>query len=219
MAEDKSKRVYSTSEEIANAITHGIGTGLAIAAMVVLIVFAAIKGNVWHIVSFSIYGSTLVLLYFASTLYHSLTNLRAKGVFHKFDHISIYLLIAGTYTPFCLTALRGWIGWTVLGVVWSCAILGTVLKSISVGKRVMMSTILYVLMGWVILIAIKPLYNSMPYNGFLLLIAGGVSYTLGTIFFIRDKVKYNHSVWHLFVLGGSVLHFFSVLTLLSVGKN
>ena len=216
MTDTKQKRIYSTKEEIANAITHGIGAVLAIAALVVLIVLAAINGNVWHVVSFSIYGSTLVLLYFASTLYHSLTNIRAKGVFHKFDHISIYLLIAGTYTPFCLTALRGWIGWTVLGVVWSCAILGAVLKSISVGKRVMMSTILYVLMGWVILIAIKPLYNEMPYNGFLLLIAGGISYTLGTIFFIRDKVKYNHSVWHLFVLGGSVLHFFSVLTLLGV---
>ncbi len=214
MSKKEAKRVYSTKEEIANAITHGIGALLAIAALVILVVFAAIRGNIWHIVSFSVYGSTLVLLYFASTLYHSLTNLRAKGVFHKFDHISIYLLIAGTYTPFCLTALHGWIGWTVLGVVWSCAILGTVLKSISVGKRVMMSTILYVLMGWVILIAIKPLYNTMPYNGFLLLIAGGISYTLGTIFFIRDKVKYNHSVWHLFVLGGSVLHFFSVLTLL-----
>lgn len=214
MTENKVKRIYSTKEEIANAITHGIGTGLAIAAMVVLIVFAAIKGNVWHVVSFSVYGSTLVLLYFASTLYHSLTNIRAKGVFHKFDHISIYLLIAGTYTPFCLTALRGWIGWTVMGVVWSCAILGAVLKSISVGKRVMLSTILYVLMGWVILIAIIPLYNAMTYNGFLLLVAGGISYTFGTIFFIRDKVKYNHSVWHLFVLGGSVLHFFSVLTLL-----
>ena len=214
MTENKVKRIYSTKEEIANAITHGIGTGLAIAAMVVLIVFAAIRGNVWHVVSFSVYGSTLVLLYFASTLYHSLTNIRAKGVFHKFDHISIYLLIAGTYTPFCLTALRGWIGWTVMGVVWSCAILGAVLKSISVGKRVMLSTILYVLMGWVILIAIIPLYNAMTYNGFLLLVAGGISYTFGTIFFIRDKVKYNHSVWHLFVLGGSVLHFFSVLTLL-----
>jgi hemolysin III len=216
---DKTKRVYSTREEIANAITHGIGAALAIAALVILIVFAAIRGNVWHVVSFTVYGSTLILLYFASTLYHSLTNLRAKGVFHKFDHISIYLLIAGTYTPFCLTALRGWIGWTVFGVVWSCAILGAVLKSISVGKRVMMSTILYVLMGWVIIIAIKPLYNAMPYNGFLLLVAGGVSYTLGTIFFIRDQVKYNHSVWHIFVLGGSVLHFFSVLTLLSVGKS
>jgi hemolysin III len=211
----ETKRIYSTKEEIANAITHGVGALLAIAALVVLVVLAAIKGNAWHVISFSVFGSTLVLLYFASTLYHSLTNVRAKNVFHKFDHIAIYLLIAGTYTPFCLTALRGWIGWTVLGVVWSCAILGTVLKSISVGNRVLMSTILYVLMGWVILIAIKPLYLAMPLNGFLLLILGGVSYTLGTIFFIRDKVKYNHSVWHVFVLGGSVLHFFSVLALLS----
>jgi hemolysin III len=219
MADNETKRVYSTREEIANAITHGIGAALAIAALVILIVFAAIRGNVWHVVSFTVYGSTLILLYFASTLYHSLTNLRAKRIFHKFDHISIYLLIAGTYTPFCLTALRGWMGWTVLGIVWSCAILGAVLKSISVGKRVMMSTILYVLMGWVIIIAIKPLYNAMPCNGFLLLVAGGVSYTLGTIFFIRDQVKYNHSVWHIFVLGGSILHFFSVLTLLSVGKS
>jgi hemolysin III len=210
----KIKRTYSTGEEIANAITHGIGALLAIAALVVLIVLAAINGNVWHVVSFSVFGATLVLLYFASTLYHSLTNLRAKNVFHKFDHIAIYLLIAGTYTPFCLTALRGWIGWSVLGVVWTCAILGTVLKSISVGKRVMMSTVLYVVMGWVILIAINPLYKAMSLTGFLLLIVGGISYTLGTIFFIHDQVKYNHSVWHVFVLGGSILHFFSVLTLL-----
>jgi hemolysin III len=210
----ETKRTYSTGEEIANAITHGIGALLAIAALVILIVLAAIKGNVWHVVSFSVFGTTLVLLYFASTLYHSLTNLRAKNVFHKFDHIAIYLLIAGTYTPFCLTALRGWIGWSVLGVVWTCAILGTVLKSISVGKRVMMSTVLYVVMGWVILIAINPLYKAMSLTGFLLLIAGGISYTLGTIFFIRDQVKYNHSVWHVFVLSGSILHFFSVLTLL-----
>ncbi len=216
MNEEKTKRVYSTGEEIANAITHGIGAALAIAALVVLVVFAAIDGNVWHVVSFSVYGSTLVLLYFASTLYHSLTHVGAKKLFHKFDHISIYLLIAGTYTPFCLTALRGWIGWTVFGVVWSCAILGAVVKSISVGTRVRLSTILYVLMGWVILLAIKPLYAAMQYNGFMLLMVGGISYTLGTIFFIRDKVKYNHSVWHLFVVGGSVLHFFSVLTLLEV---
>lgn len=210
----KLKKTPSTGEEIANAITHGIGALLAIAALVILVVFAAIKGTVWHVVSFSIFGSTLVLLYFASTLYHSLTHVTAKNVFHKFDHISIYLLIAGTYTPFCLTALRGWIGWTVLGVVWTCAILGTVFKAISVGSRVRLSTILYVMMGWVILLAIKPLYNAMSLNGFAFLIAGGVSYTLGTIFFIRDQVKYNHSVWHVFVLGGSVFHFFSVLTLL-----
>jgi hemolysin III len=208
------KRIYSTREEIANAITHGLGALLAIAALVMLVVLAAIKGTVWHVVSFSLFGSTLVLLYFASTLYHSLTNLRAKNVFHKFDHIAIYLLIAGTYTPFCLTVLRGWIGWSVLGIVWSCAIVGTVLKAISVGKQVLLSTILYILMGWVILIAIKPLYTSMSTDGFILLVLGGVSYTLGTVFFIRDKVKYNHSVWHVFVLGGSVLHFFAVLSLL-----
>jgi hemolysin III len=207
-------RKVSTGEEIANAITHGIGALLAVAALVVLIVMAAIHGSVWHIVSFSIFGATLVLLYFASTLYHSLTHAKAKRVFHKFDHISIYLLIAGTYTPFCLTALRGWIGWTVLGVVWSCAILGAVLKAISVGKRIKLSTVLYILMGWVILVAIQPLYKAMPFNGFLFLIAGGISYTIGTIFFIRNQVKYNHSVWHVFVLGGSVLHFFSVLSLL-----
>ncbi|MCA6432809.1 MAG: hemolysin III family protein [Cytophagales bacterium] len=208
-------RTVSTGEEIANAITHGIGALLAVAALVVLIVMAAIHGSVWHIVSFSIFGATLVLLYFASTLYHSLTHAKAKRVFHKFDHISIYLLIAGTYTPFCLTALRGWIGWTVLGVVWSCAILGAVLKAISVGKGIKLSTVLYILMGWVILVAIQPLYKAMPFNGFLFLIAGGISYTIGTIFFIRNQVKYNHSVWHVFVLGGSVLHFFSVLSLLN----
>ena len=207
-------RVISTKEEIANAITHGIGALLAVAALVILVVLAASHGTVWHIVSFSIFGTTLVLLYFASTLYHSLTHVKAKHVFHKFDHISIYLLIAGTYTPFCLTVLRGWIGWSVLGFVWTCAILGAVLKAISVGTRVRLSTILYVMMGWVILIAIKPLYQSMPIDGFYFLIAGGISYTLGTIFFIRKQVKYNHSVWHLFVLGGSVLHFFSVLSLL-----
>lgn len=208
------KKPQSTGEEIANAITHGIGALLAIAALVVLVVLAAMKGTVWHVVSFSIFGSTLVLLYFASTLYHSLTFTRARGLFHKFDHISIYLLIAGTYTPFCLTALRGWIGWTVFGIVWTCAIIGAVIKAISIGSKVRLSTILYVMMGWVILIAIKPLYEAMSFSGFMFLIAGGVSYTLGTIFFMRDQIKYNHSVWHLFVLGGSVLHFFSVLSLL-----
>jgi hemolysin III len=209
------RREPSTGEEIANAITHGIGALLAIAALVILVVLAAVHGTVWHIVSFAIFGTTLVLLYFASTLYHSLTHVRAKNLFHKFDHISIYLLIAGTYTPFCFTALRGWLGWTVFGVVWGCAVVGAVVKSVSVGSRVRLSTLLYVLMGWLILLAIRPLYLALPPTGFYLLMAGGVSYTLGTIFFIRQHVRYNHSVWHLFVLGGSVLHFFSVLTLLS----
>lgn len=214
MRGNKIHRATTTGEEIANAITHGIGALLAIAALVILMMLASIKGTAWHVVSFSIFGGTLVLLYFASTLYHSITHIRAKNVFHRFDHIAIYLLIAGTYTPFCLTALRGWIGWTVFGIVWSCAIAGAVLKAISVGKRVRLSTILYVLMGWVILIAIRPLYLAMTFTGFSFLIAGGVSYTLGTIFFLRDQVKYNHGVWHLFVLGGSGLHFFAVLSLL-----
>lgn len=208
------KTQQSTGEEIANAITHGIGAMLAIAALVVLVVLAAMRGTTWHVVSFSIFGSTLVLLYFASTLYHSLTFTRARGLFHKSDHISIYLLIAGTYTPFCLTALRGWIGWTVFGIVWTCAIIGAVIKAIAIGSKVRLSTILYVMMGWVILIAIKPLYEAMSFSGFAFLVGGGVSYTLGTIFFLRDQVKYNHSVWHVFVLGGSVLHFFAVLSLL-----
>ncbi len=212
----KDNKQTSVKEEVANAITHGIGALLSIAALVVLVIVAATKGTVWHVVSFSIFGATLVLLYFASTLYHSLTFTRARGLFHKFDHISIYLLIAGTYTPFCLTALRGWIGWTVLGIVWTCAVLGAIVKSISVGSHVRLSTILYVLMGWVIIIAIKPLYEAISFTSFVFLVTGGVSYTLGTIFFLRDQVKYNHSVWHLFVLGGSVLHFFAVLNLLHI---
>lgn len=214
MSKPAEKRSPTLGEEIANAITHGIGALLAIAALVALVVLAALHGTVWHIVSFSVFGATLVLLYFASTLYHGITHVRAKHLFHKFDHISIYLLIAGTYTPFCLTALRGPLGWSIFGIVWACAAAGAVVKSISVGTRVRLSTVLYVLMGWLILIAVRPLYLALSSAGFCLLIAGGISYTLGTLFFIRHHAKYNHSVWHVFVLGGSVLHFFSVLTLL-----
>ena len=207
-------RFQTTREEIANAITHGLGAFLAIAALILLIVFAAIKGTALHVVSFSIFGTTLVLLYTASTLYHSLTHKGAKNLFNKFDHMAIYLLIAGTYTPFCLVALRGWIGWTLLGIVWSSAILGVVMKAFHTGKKQLLSTILYVIMGWVVLLAIQPLYHAVSVNTFILLIAGGISYTLGTIFFIKDGIRFFHSIWHLFVLGGSVMHFFSVISLL-----
>lgn len=209
---------FSKREEIANAITHGVGACFAIAALVILVVFAAIFGNAWHVVTFSIYGSTLVILYLSSTLYHSLTNQRAKNVFRKFDHISIFLLIAGTYTPFCLLALPSWIGWTLLGIVWSCATVGIVFKSIHIGKLEILSTIMYVMMGWVVVFAIKPLYNSMSAYGFTMLIMGGVFYTLGTIFFIKDKVRYFHSIWHLFVLAGSTFHFFAVMSLLKISR-
>jgi hemolysin III len=201
-------------EEIANAITHGLGALLAIAALVILTVFSAIKGNAWHIVSFSIFGTTLVTLYLASTLYHSFTNEKVKVLFRKFDHMSIYLLIAGTYTPFCLTVLNNWIGWTLFGIVWGSAILGIVLKAFFTGKKELLSTILYVLMGWVAVFAIKPLFDSVSLTTFILLMTGGVFYTAGTYFFTKDRIKYFHSIWHLFVLAGSTFHFFAVLNLL-----
>lgn len=201
-------------EEIANAITHGLGALLAIAALVILIVFAALKGNAWHIVSFSIFGVTLVILYLASTLYHSFTSEKLKIFFRKLDHMAIYLLIAGTYTPFCLTVLSNWIGWTLFGVVWGSAILGIIVKAFYTGKGELLSTILYVVMGWVAIFAIKPLYESVSITTFILLMTGGVSYTAGTYFFTKDRIKYFHSIWHLFVLVGSIFHFFAVLNLL-----
>lgn len=201
-------------EEIANALTHGFGALLAMAALVILTVFSAIKGSTWHIVSFSVFGATLVILYLASTLYHSLSNEKVKVLFRKFDHMSIYLLIAGTYTPFCLTVLNNWIGWTLFGIVWGSAILGIVLKAFFTGRKELLSTILYVLMGWVALFAIKPLFDSVSLTTFILLMAGGVFYTAGTYFFTKDRIKYFHSIWHLFVLAGSTFHFFSVLSLL-----
>ncbi|SHJ97977.1 hemolysin III [Clostridium amylolyticum] len=207
---------YTKQEEIVNAITHGAGVALAIAALVILIVFSALKGTPWHVVSFSIYGATLVILYLGSTLYHSLTNKKAKSLFRKFDHMSIYLLIAGTYTPFCLTVLRGYIGWIIFGIVWGCTILGVTLKAITIGKREWLSTMLYIMMGWLIVIAIKTLYIKMPLSGLVYLILGGLSYTGGAYFFMKDKLKFNHGIWHLFVLAGSVFHFFSVMTLLQV---
>lgn len=207
---------YTKKEEIVNAITHGIGACLSIAALVILIVLASLKGTVWHIVSFSIYGAMLVILYMGSTLYHSLTNKRAKRLFRKFDHMSIFLLIAGTYTPYCLTVLRGYLGWTIFGVVWGCTILGVALKAFYIGKREVLSTLLYIVMGWLIIIAIKRLYLLMPLSGFIFLVLGGIAYTLGTYFFIKDKMVYNHGIWHLFVMAGSIFHFFSVISLLYI---
>ena len=205
---------FSKREEIANAITHGIGALLAIAALVLLTVFSSLYGTAWHITSFAIFGTTLVILYVMSTLYHSLPQPKVKNLFRKFDHMSIFLLIAGTYTPFCLTILNGWLGWTIFGLVWFCAITGVVLKAFYTGKGEIISTILYVTMGWVIVFFIKPVYDQMSTNGFIFLLLGGSFYTLGVFFFVKDKIRYSHSIWHLFVLGGSIFHFFSVMTLL-----
>ncbi len=210
----KKLREQSPSEEIVNAILHGIGAGLSIAALVVLIIFANIYGNTWHIVSFSIYGVTLIILYLASTIYHSLPKGKWKNVLHVIDHSSIFLLIAGTYTPITLTAMRGPWGWSIFGVIWGIALLGIILKVFWMGNFTFLSVGLYVFMGWLIVIAIKPLLESLETISLIFLLAGGISYMVGIIFYIWRQLKYSHGIWHLFVLAGSICHFFTVFYLL-----
>jgi hemolysin III len=205
---------YTKGEEIANAITHGIGAIFSIVALVLLIVFSAAKGTAWHVVSFTVFGITLVIMYLESTLYHSLTNKKAKRVFRIFDHASIYLLIAGTYTPYTLTVLRGPMGWTIFGVIWVLAIIGIVIKSIWLEKYDKLSTLMYVLMGWMIVVSLKTLVVVLPIHSLLLLVLGGILYTVGAILYSFDKIPYNHAVWHLFVLAGSTCHFFSIISML-----
>ena len=198
-------------EEIANSITHGIGLALAIAGLSVLVVFACLRGSAWHVVSCSIYGSTLVILYLASTLYHSIQNPAAKRILKVFDHCSIYLLIAGSYTPFTIVSLRGGWGWTLFGLIWGMAILGIIFKTFHTGKYENFSLALYLFMGWLVIIAIKPLFSSVPLIGFLWMVAGGLFYTFGVLFYCLDRIPFFHTIWHLFVLGGSTCHFFAVL--------
>jgi hemolysin III len=202
---------YSRREEVANAITHGIGTVLSVAALVLLVVFASLKGTAWHVVSFSIYGTTMLLLYLNSTLVHSLREGKAKDLFEFFDHSSIYLFIAGTYTPFLLVAIRGTLGWSLFGIVWGVAMFGVLFKAFFVKKFLFMSTIFYIAMGWLIVIAWNPLSASVAGGGMTLLMAGGILYTLGTVFYVWRGFPFHHAVWHLFVLAGSVTHFFAVL--------
>ena len=197
--------------EIANSVTHGIGALLAIAALVLLIVFACIYGNVWHVVSFSIYGSALVMLYLASTLYHSVQKTRPKYILRIIDHSAIHLLIAGTYTPFMLVTLQGNKGWAMFGVIWALAVAGILYKVFFINRHVVISSLFYLAMGWLIIFSIRDLFTNLPLNGVILLGVGGLSYTLGMIFYAcRDRL-FMHAIWHLFVLGGSICHFFSIL--------
>lgn len=205
---------FSKREEIVNAITHGVGVPLAICGLVFLIVYSAWQGSGWHISSFSIFGATATILYVASTLYHSLSSPKIKRLFRKFDHMSIFLLIAGTYTPFCLTILRGWLGWSLFGIVWMCAVTGIVIKVFYTGKGELFSTVLYIAMGWIVLFFIRPVFDYMSVAGFSFLMIGGGFYTVGAFFFIKDKTPYYHSIWHLFVLAGTIFHFFAVMSLL-----
>ena len=201
---------YSLGEEIAHAITHGIGIPLSIAALVVLVAFSALYGDAWHITSTAIYGATLVLLYTASTLYHGIPHERAKPLLQKLDHAAIFLLIAGTYTPFTLVTLHGPWGWTLFGMVWAIAVLGVYIEMFAGQRWQRWSLLLYLGMGWLVLIAIKPLIDSLASGGLALLVAGGLSYTLGAAFYAWEKLDWNHAIWHVFVLAGSILHFFSI---------
>ncbi len=196
---------------LANAITHGIGAGLAIVGAVYLIAASA-RGTAWKVVSCSVFAVTLVLVYICSTLYHSLVRTRARHVFHILDHSSIYLLIAGTYTPFCLVTLRGPLGWTIFGVEWGLAVSGVVFKSFAIGRFEVISTMVYLVQGWFIVVAVGPLFHSsLSWHGVMWLGAGGLAYTLGIVFFALDRLRYFHALWHLFVLAGSIAHYFAIL--------
>ncbi|MFN4217799.1 MAG: PAQR family membrane homeostasis protein TrhA [Candidatus Bipolaricaulia bacterium] len=212
---DDSQEFYVVGEEIANSITHGIGAGLSVIGGIALIVFAALYGDAWRIVSFSIYSATLVILYLASTLYHSVRDLRLKRIFKILDHACIYLLIAGTYTPFLLVSLRGPWGWTLLGVIWGLALVGIIFKIFSAQRFRRFVVLGYLLMGWLCVIAGRELLLRVPAEGLLWLALGGLLYTIGVLFYAWRKLPYSHVIWHLFVLGGSICHYLAVLSLVS----
>jgi hemolysin III len=208
MARKTTNEVY---EEIANSITHGIGLGLSVIGLVALIILACLQGSALRVVSCSVYGTTLVLLYTASTLYHSFRSPRLKHIFKIIDHCSIYLLIAGTYTPFTLVMMRGGWGWSLFGIVWMLAFLGIIFKIFFVNRFKIASTIVYVMMGWLVIIAIKPVLTIIPLGCFMWLLAGGLCYTVGVLFFAWDRIPFNHAIWHVFVVAGSICHFVAVL--------
>ncbi len=209
------EKVPTKNEEIANSISHGIGIGLSIAGLVLLTIKASFSHNAMKIVSFTIFGATLILLYTASTLYHSfyinVESPKAKYIFKLLDHSAIYLLIAGTYTPFVLGPLRGPWGWSLFGVVWSLAIIGIILNVFFVGRYPVLFTSVYLAMGWIIVVSGKTFILKTPKNALILLFAGGLAYSLGVIFYAFQKLRYNHLIWHFFVLAGSVLQYFAVL--------
>ena len=203
-------KYYSPIEEKINITTHAIGFILSIVAFVLLVTHANLHGDVWHIVSFSIFGASLIVLYAASTFYHSAKKSELRNRLKILDHASIYILIAGTYTPFTLVTLNGTIGWVIFGTSWGLALTGIILKFFFTGKYNLISTIMYVLLGWVIVFAIKPLINNLPLEGLLWLLAGGIFYTIGAILYSIKKIKFNHAIFHMFVLSGSFCQFMSV---------
>ncbi|NTV09818.1 MAG: hemolysin III family protein [Zoogloea sp.] len=202
---------YSFGEEVANGITHGVGILLAIIGLAVLTAFSTLNGDAWHVVACSIFGATLVLAYTASTLYHSIQVERFKRALRALDHSSIFLLIAGTYTPFMLVNLRGVWGWSLFAVIWTLALIGIVARLLLKGRLHGLVVALYVAMGWAVVVAVKPMLQHVATGGLVLLAAGGIAYTAGVPFYKWRRLPYNHAIWHGFVLLGSALHFFAVL--------
>lgn len=203
---------YTLKEEIISSIVHGIGVFLSIAITSVLVTLSAVYGNVWSIVSTAIFGASMMLMYMASTLYHAIPFPHAKTILKKFDHIAIYYLIAGTYTPFLLVLMRGTLGWVLFAVIWSLALLGTVLKIVSSGSGTKIWSIsLYLGMGWLVLIASKTLFAVMSKLALVFLVLGGIFYTVGIIFYLWKSKKYTHAIWHGFVLVGTIMHFMAIL--------
>lgn len=197
-------------EEWANTGTHAVGIALSLAGLAMMVVVASRQGDAWQVTSSAIFGASLVLLYTASTLYHAYRSENAKRLLRKFDHAAIFLLIAGTYTPFVLVTLRGPWGWSLFGVVWGLAVVGMVLKFWFTGRFRVVSTLLYLGMGWLVLIALKPLLAALPRAGFGWLVAGGACYSFGTVFYLWRRLPYHHAVWHLWVLAGSICHWVAV---------
>ena len=211
---------YDLKEEKLNVISHFIGLVLSVIALVLLVYYASVEGSAWHVVSFSIYGASLIVLYSASTLYHYTQQPELRQKLNIFDHAAIYVLIAGTYTPFALVVLKGWVGWAIFGASWGLAIFGIIFKLFYTGKYDKISTIAYVLMGWMVIFAIKPLVNNFSTEGLIWLLAGGVFYTVGAILYSIKKIKYNHAIFHIFVLLGSFSHFMAVFFyVLPIEKN
>jgi hemolysin III len=203
-------KYYSPLEEKINIVSHAAGFILSIVALVFLVIHASLHGTVWHVVSFSIFGASLTILYAASAFYHGTKEPQSRNRLKIFDHASIYVLIAGSYTPFALVTLKGTVGWVIFGISWGMALTGIILKLFFTGRYNLISTLMYVLMGWLIVFAIKPLINNFPFDGLLWLVAGGISYTIGALIYSIKKIKLNHAIFHMFVLMGSFCHFMSV---------
>jgi hemolysin III len=202
---------FSLTEEIWHAVTHGVGALLSIAALVLLIVFAVTNGSSLHVVAASIYGASLVILFGSSTLYHAVTHQRAKEIFQRFDHAAIYFLIAGSYTPIMLITIGGAWGWTLFSVEWGIAVIGILLKFVYPGRFEMLSLIAYVVMGWLIVLVFGDFRVGIAPIGFWLMVAGGLAYTSGIFFYIKDRISYFHTIWHIFVMAGAILQFFAIL--------